>query len=433
MTAVQRTVVLHKRPDYHSFGVYIGEDFPSGIYIVTIEPNSPASHANIQPGDRVLAFNGRMVSTMNKNPKELLIQTAANTQTLTLTIQSTHILEAVNISAPNNLYNDDYQYSSKQNETIDDNLERYIKSLFSDDSLQIVPVSSEKPNEYFLKSTRNTLPSHHHHHHHQHHNHEQKHHHSHQHHRKPRPHSTKEKPVLTNNEQRDNYLSLPHARSIPSMGTSHVMLRNSQTSSKDYDSYEPKENIPSIPINTRNSTPNNIVNRNPEPIPPPQQISNTLPPSILTNRNQPNVNQQPPVRANNRSAPINGEGIREVRLHRAQGFQGFGFHLNYNRVYYIIHRIEKNSPAEQGGLHDNDVVRQVNDQSTENMPHAQFVDIINASSEVVFLVQPFNEYQRANPNVPVNHEVTKPIENTKNDGEKRQNILTRTLTKLKSR
>ncbi|CAF4433919.1 unnamed protein product, partial [Adineta steineri] len=106
-------------------------------------------------------------------------------------------------------------------------------------------------------------------------------------------------------------------------------------------------NIPSIPINTRNSTPNNIVNRNPEPIPPPQQTSNTLLPSILTNRNQPNVNQQPPVRANNRSAPINGEGIREVRLHRAQGFQGFGFHLNYNRVYYIIHRIEKNSPAEQ--------------------------------------------------------------------------------------
>jgi len=121
MIAKPRTVVLHKRPDYHSFGIYVGEDVPVGIYIVTIEPNSPAVDANIQPGDRILAVNGQLVSSMLTNPKDMLVQTAANAQSLTLTIQSTNILETINLISPNN---SNYQYTSKQNNDIDHELER---------------------------------------------------------------------------------------------------------------------------------------------------------------------------------------------------------------------------------------------------------------------------------------------------------------------
>ena len=96
-----RTVVLHKRPDHSGFGVYIGEDVPSGLYIVTVERNSPASIANIQPGDRVLAVNGQPVSSMSTNPKEALIRAATNAQSLTLTIQSTDIFQTLDIPLQN--------------------------------------------------------------------------------------------------------------------------------------------------------------------------------------------------------------------------------------------------------------------------------------------------------------------------------------------
>ena len=96
-----RTVVLHKRSDHAGFGVYIGEDVPAGLYVVTVERNSPASDASLQPGDRVLAVNGQLVSTMKDNPKERLIRAATNAQTLTLTIQSTDIFQTLNIPLSN--------------------------------------------------------------------------------------------------------------------------------------------------------------------------------------------------------------------------------------------------------------------------------------------------------------------------------------------
>ena len=96
-----RTVTLRRASEQSSFGVYIGQDVPAGLYVVTVERNSPAAAANIQPGDRVLEVNGQLVSSMSKNPNDLLIKAASQSLTLTLTIQSTDILEQLNIPLAN--------------------------------------------------------------------------------------------------------------------------------------------------------------------------------------------------------------------------------------------------------------------------------------------------------------------------------------------
>ncbi len=110
-----RTVVLRKRPDHDGFGVYIGEDIPTGLYVVTVERNSPASDANIQPGDRVLAVNGKLVSSMSTNPKEVLIKAATNAENLTLTIQSTNIFEILNMPSTNSYTTNNDHQSKKRN------------------------------------------------------------------------------------------------------------------------------------------------------------------------------------------------------------------------------------------------------------------------------------------------------------------------------
>lgn len=90
-----RTVILHKRANHPTFGIYLAEDVPSGIYIVTIEPNSPAAEAQIQPGDRLLAVNGQSVSTMSSNPKHKIAKIAQTARSLSLMIQSMHLLEVI--------------------------------------------------------------------------------------------------------------------------------------------------------------------------------------------------------------------------------------------------------------------------------------------------------------------------------------------------
>ena len=65
MTTKFRTVVLRKRSNQHRFGLYISDDIPSGVYIVTIEHNSAAMEAGLQPGDRILAVNGQLISISN--------------------------------------------------------------------------------------------------------------------------------------------------------------------------------------------------------------------------------------------------------------------------------------------------------------------------------------------------------------------------------
>ncbi|CAF4946036.1 unnamed protein product, partial [Rotaria magnacalcarata] len=68
MKPTEHTVVLHKRSDQQSFGLYIGEDYPFGVYIITIEPDSPAAQGNVHAGDRIISVNGQMVSKMATNP-----------------------------------------------------------------------------------------------------------------------------------------------------------------------------------------------------------------------------------------------------------------------------------------------------------------------------------------------------------------------------
>lgn len=116
-TPSSRTVVLRKRSGHDGFGVYIGEDIPSGLYVVTVERNSPASDVNIQPGDRVLSINGKLVSSMSENPKEVLVKAASNSDTLTLTIQSNNILQSLNIpttTTTNNSQYDNDDYNKKK-------------------------------------------------------------------------------------------------------------------------------------------------------------------------------------------------------------------------------------------------------------------------------------------------------------------------------
>jgi len=129
MTTSPFTVVLHKNSN-HSFGMYIGEDIPTGIYIVTTETNSPAANANIQPGDRVLAVNGQLVSSMPKNAKEMIIQIANKAESLTLSIQPTNLLKTIDPLLTNHFSNDNYQYISQQNNDINPDLEKYVYFCF---------------------------------------------------------------------------------------------------------------------------------------------------------------------------------------------------------------------------------------------------------------------------------------------------------------
>ena len=88
-----RTIVLRKRTHQSTFGLYLADDYPRGIYIVTIEQNSPAADAKIQPGDRLLAVNGHWVRLMLNNPKETIYQIAQYSQSLTVTIQPSNLVE----------------------------------------------------------------------------------------------------------------------------------------------------------------------------------------------------------------------------------------------------------------------------------------------------------------------------------------------------
>ena len=123
-----RTVVLHKRPDHRDFGIYIGEDVPSGLYVVTVERDSAATDADILPGDRVLAVNGQLISSMSKNPKQAVLEAASNAQRLTLTIQSTNIFKNLDVPIEYNQTDkkksNTVRYASQQLSNIDADLER---------------------------------------------------------------------------------------------------------------------------------------------------------------------------------------------------------------------------------------------------------------------------------------------------------------------
>lgn len=131
-------------------------------------------------------------------------------------------------------------------------------------------------------------------------------------------------------------------------------------------------------------------------------------------------------------------GTREIHLTRIENFQGFGFHLQYNKVYYLVQRIEANSPAEVGGLYANDVILSINQQKTDGMAHGTFVQIVNSNSSVTLLVQPVEEYLRAHPPRARNQPVASAIAATANmnsleEPEKQRNPASKILNKITNR
>lgn len=131
------------------------------------------------------------------------------------------------------------------------------------------------------------------------------------------------------------------------------------------------------------------------------------------------------------------DDVREIHLRRTSNYQGFGFHLEYNKIFYLIHRIEENSPAARSGLRTRDIILQINQEPTDNMTHTSFVKKVNDSPEVHLLVQNFESYLRTHPEISsTNNQVKKNAANTfinTDTPSKTRNTLRRVLSKLKSR
>ncbi|CAF1049546.1 unnamed protein product [Adineta ricciae] len=352
---------------------------------VTTEPNSPAAQANIRPGDRVLAFNGQLVSSLSRNVRDILVRTAATAQTLTLLMEPTDALNGINIR-PNStvVYKETYPNSSQTTNYINKDLESYIKNLFSDPTLQIVSVPSGNQNEYMLVSDKDASQSYYP-------NFNLR--------RRKHHHSRRGHFDLPNGKGDRQFSSATH--SVPNMGATHAMLRQNT----DYPNY--------------NQQNNNLVN----------------PPAYTAAMQLANNPVNPGVIVNNAPPTVRDPSLREVHMQRVPDFQGFGFHLQYNKVYYIIQRIEENSPAARSGLHENDVIREINHEPADQMPHDRLIQLINTSSNLTFLVQSFDDYSRANPHIPPksdSRQAQTPVA-AKTEPEKRSNIFGKALTKLKSR
>ena len=375
MTTVPYTVVLQRNPDHQYFGLYICEDVPSGVYVATVDRNSPAAKANIQPGDRVLAINGQSVSSMTLDPQGMIIQIANRSTSITLDIQPSDILSLIGLEP----------VPSQPNFSHDFDLDKYLKSLVTS-----VPFSRH-------------------------------HYHRRRHRRRKRP-SLRTIQTQTSfiDEPKENNQTLSERRSIPSMGTSHVLLRNSaQSSTKESETKEP------VPENT--PTTNNLVFTNPSPPPAPPPVEF---PKI------PQIQRLPSTDDDDSPDPsVHDDGLQEVHLRRNPNFQGYGFHIQYNKHFFLIHHIEPHSPAETSGLHEKDIVRKVNNQTTDHMSHKTFVQIINASTQVVFLVQNYEKYMRANPDVArkLNTRPPPPSMPQNENTNKNPSGLSRALSKLKSR
>ncbi|CAF3689986.1 unnamed protein product [Rotaria sp. Silwood1] len=347
MTTIQRTVTLHKRPDQQIFGLRLGNDISHGIYIITIEPNSPAADAYIQPGDRILAVNGQLISQILGNPREIVSELASRVQSLTLTLESSDILRIIDEPFTNGYYNNYYQYSSDYNQGIDYDLESYIKGLFFNENLKIRPVSSWNNDKYILMPNQYSVRSRHR-----------------RHHRKRKHYKTKETQTSTDDELKENIQPSSSHQVVPSMDISHVVLDNSQLSTQNNGIDKLQENISSL----------------------------SIPPII---NNQALGNNE--IDLNKTSSPINNDGLRKVRLDRSSNSEELGMVLRFNKFYYTIHRVETNSPAQQAGLRENDVIRKINNQPVDTIPHAAFLQMMKDSNKVTLIVQSLDDYKRTHP------------------------------------
>lgn len=212
----------------------------------------------------------------------------------------------------------------------------------------------------------------------------------------------------------------PRQRSIPSMGTPHMILRNYQSNNKDHSSSNTPEAKSPADFPMRITPPKQQLNS-------PVELAN-LP--VFPRANHPPMPETATVSSSSDDDP----GIREIHLVRTPNFLGFGFHLQYNRVFFMIHHVEPNSPAHIGGLNAQDVLLRVNNQPTEQMLHKTFLEIINANSQITFLIQPYDKFIRDNPQAlnPSPPSLIPPPPNMKENSTHR-NPLFRAFSKLKQR
>jgi C-terminal processing protease CtpA/Prc len=198
------------------------------------------------------------------------------------------------------------------------------------------------------------------------------------------------------------------------MGTSHVILRsNAQSIPKDLS--EMKSSAPSM----MNSGWTSYT---------PQQPPNES--AQLTEGNLRSISEV--TSHSSSSIDDDDDGLHEVRLYRSPNYPDYGFHLQFNRVYYIVHQIELNSPAVNGGLRVGDIIRRVNNNPTDQMPHHILVEHISQSKEVILLVQPLAKFLRDNPEMLEPPKERMASTKQKKVEWKNQNIFSKALSKLKS-
>ena len=127
---------------------------------------------------------------------------------------------------------------------------------------------------------------------------------------------------------------------------------------------------------------------------------------------------------------MKNDGTRKIYLNRSKDYQGFGFHVDSKSRQHIVHQIEPNSPAARSDLRVNDIILQVNEQSTENMSTSSFVELIKRSRTVHLIVRnlppnarriPSDDKQRSSTKSPADRD------------EKKKPALFRALSRLTNR
>ncbi|CAF3563398.1 unnamed protein product [Rotaria sp. Silwood1] len=360
MTSAPRTVFLNKRSGDHGFGILIKEDSHNEMEIIAIEPNSPAADANIRRGDRILAINGQPVSKISN---EIFFKIAHNAQSLILSIQSSNnTLDIIDESSTNDFDNNNNDpYSSTQSKSSDQNCQSYNKGLSFDDNLKPSSLSPANKNEKVLISDQHSIQPHHH---------------------RERYHYQSQKiERLTDEELKENIQSSFPRRRASSMDASHIIC-NSELLKKINEMNATKgdkslSNIQST-INNEQLCENGIVEH---------------PQVCITER------EQTEREFNNRSPSIDDVKLREVHLSRSSGYPGYGFTIKFDKLDYIIVKIEDNSPAEHCGLHQNDIIRKINNQAIETLALRKFFEIMTLSNEITLLVQTNDDHMHINPKV----------------------------------